>query len=220
MQNLFLIFFSSAVLSHSVVSGSCNPMDCNPPGSSVHGILQARILEWVAIPSSGGSAQPRDQTQVSLIVGDSLPSELPGKPFSFFFCGSVTPNVLTNQPLLGQDSRKPSGIWRPFLSITPSAPPWWHGPGRLVYMVDSSVFSNIAKQPALDSAAPHITAAWFSNSYFSNECFDDKRKNVLICPTYSVCEQSQFPVWEDMIHRNLKREKTKISGLAFSERFF
>ena len=39
----------------------CNPMDGSPPGSSVHGILQARILEWVAIPFSRGSSQPRDQ---------------------------------------------------------------------------------------------------------------------------------------------------------------
>ena len=40
----------------------CDPMDCSPPGSSVDGILQARILEWVAMPSSGGSSQPRDKT--------------------------------------------------------------------------------------------------------------------------------------------------------------
>ena len=40
-------------------------MDCSPPGSSVHGILQARILEWVAISVSRGSSQPRDQNQVS-----------------------------------------------------------------------------------------------------------------------------------------------------------
>ena len=39
-------------LSHSVVSALCNPTDSSPPGSSVHGILQARILEWVAISSS------------------------------------------------------------------------------------------------------------------------------------------------------------------------
>ena len=44
-------------------------MDCGPPGSSVHGILQARILEWVAMPSSRGSSQPRDQTQVSWVAG-------------------------------------------------------------------------------------------------------------------------------------------------------
>ena len=47
----------------------CNPMDCSPPGSSVHGILQARILEWVAISFSRGSSQPRDQTWVSCIAG-------------------------------------------------------------------------------------------------------------------------------------------------------
>ena len=47
----------------------CNPTDCSPPGSSVHGILQARMLEWVAMPSSRGSSQPRDRTQISCIVG-------------------------------------------------------------------------------------------------------------------------------------------------------
>ena len=47
----------------------CNPLDCSPPGSSVHGMLQARILEWVAMPSSRGSSQPRDWTQVSCIAG-------------------------------------------------------------------------------------------------------------------------------------------------------
>ena len=45
----------------------CAPMDCNPPGSSVHGILQARILEWVVMPSSRGSSQPRDWICVSYI---------------------------------------------------------------------------------------------------------------------------------------------------------
>ena len=43
----------------------CNPMDYSPPGSSVHGIFQARILEWVAISSCRGSFQPRNQTHVS-----------------------------------------------------------------------------------------------------------------------------------------------------------
>ena len=44
----------------------CDPMDCSPPGSSVHGILQARILEWVAIPFSRGSSRARDGTWVLL----------------------------------------------------------------------------------------------------------------------------------------------------------
>ena len=47
----------------------CNPMDCSLPGSSIHGILQARILEWAAISFSRASSQPRDQILVSLIAG-------------------------------------------------------------------------------------------------------------------------------------------------------
>ena len=46
----------------------CDPMDCSLPGSSVHGILQARILDWVGIPFSRESSQPRDRTQVSCIA--------------------------------------------------------------------------------------------------------------------------------------------------------
>ena len=46
----------------------CNPMDCSLPGSSVHGLLKARILEWVASPFSKGSSWPRDWTQVSCIA--------------------------------------------------------------------------------------------------------------------------------------------------------
>ena len=45
----------------------CGPMDCSPPRSSAHGIFQARILEWVAISSSRGSSQPRDQTHISFV---------------------------------------------------------------------------------------------------------------------------------------------------------
>ena len=47
----------------------CNPVDCTQPGSSVHGIFQARTLEWVAIPFSRASFLPKDQTQVSHIAG-------------------------------------------------------------------------------------------------------------------------------------------------------
>ena len=47
----------------------CDPMDCGLPGSSVHGILQARILEWVATAFSSESSRPRDRTQVSGIAG-------------------------------------------------------------------------------------------------------------------------------------------------------
>ena len=60
----------------------CDPMDYSPPDSSVHGVLQARTLEWVAIPFSRVSFWPRDLTQGShpALQADSLPSEPPGKP--------------------------------------------------------------------------------------------------------------------------------------------
>ena len=58
----------------------CDPLDCSLPVSSVHGILQARILEWVAIPFSKESSQSRDQTWVSHPAGRFFTTEPPGKP--------------------------------------------------------------------------------------------------------------------------------------------
>ena len=55
-----------------------DPMDCSPPGSSVHGISQARIQEWVAISFSRGSSWPREQTHVSCWQVDSLPLNCQG----------------------------------------------------------------------------------------------------------------------------------------------
>ena len=57
------------VLVTQLCSALCNPMECSPPSSSAHGILQARILEWAVMPSSRGSFQPRDQTQVFRTAG-------------------------------------------------------------------------------------------------------------------------------------------------------
>ena len=62
-------------VSHSVCPTLCDPTDCSPPGSSVHGILQARIREWVAIPFSRESSQPRDWTWVFCIAGRFFQSE-------------------------------------------------------------------------------------------------------------------------------------------------
>ena len=57
----------------------CDPVDCSPPGSSVHGILQARILEWVAIPSPGDLPDPGIESRSPALQADSLPTEPPGK---------------------------------------------------------------------------------------------------------------------------------------------
>ena len=62
----YLISFRCCLVTKSCPT-LCDPMDCSPPGSSVHGILQARILEWVAISFSRGSSQAGDQTRISCI---------------------------------------------------------------------------------------------------------------------------------------------------------
>ena len=67
------LHFTSCIYIWSEVAQSCptlcDPMDCNLLGFSIHGILQARILEWIAISFSKGSSQPRDRTRVSCIGG-------------------------------------------------------------------------------------------------------------------------------------------------------
>ena len=76
----------------------CNPMECSPPVSSVHGISQGRILEWVAISFSRISSRPRDQTQVSCIADGFFTTRevivtLLGEKKNLFL---VSPSILKN----------------------------------------------------------------------------------------------------------------------------
>ena len=78
---------------------------CNPMDYTVQGILQAGTLEWVAVPFSRGSSQPRDRTQVSRIAGYSLLSEPPGKPKTtgvgiLSLLQGIVPSQESNQGLL------------------------------------------------------------------------------------------------------------------------
>ena len=83
--SLLLVFYlmhPSSVLCAKLLQSCptfCDTMDCSLPASSVHGTLQARILDWVAIPFSRGSSWSRYWTQLSCTV-DSFPAEPPGKP--------------------------------------------------------------------------------------------------------------------------------------------
>ena len=86
---LYKTFKSVPVYIYKVkVTQSC-PTLCHPMDYTVHWILQARILEWVAIPFSRGSSQPRDQTQVSALQVDSLTAEPQGKPNGYIICTCV-----------------------------------------------------------------------------------------------------------------------------------
>ena len=78
LQRLSLGLRDSVVVVQSCQT-LCDAMDCSPPGS-FHGISQARILEWFAMPFSTGSSPPRDQTCVSCIAGRFFTTEPPGKP--------------------------------------------------------------------------------------------------------------------------------------------
>ena len=67
-QGFYCLSFSAVhAKSFQLCLTFCNPVDCSPPSSSVHGILQARILEWVAMPFSRGSSPLRDWTHVSYV---------------------------------------------------------------------------------------------------------------------------------------------------------
>ena len=81
---------STAVVDALVVKSCptlCNPTDCSPPGSSIHGISQVRILEWIAISFSRGLPDPGIKVGSPALKADSLPTEPPEKPkiMSIFF---------------------------------------------------------------------------------------------------------------------------------------
>ena len=109
----------------------CEPVDCSPSGSSVHGILQARILEWMAISFSRGSSRPRDGTRV--FWQDYLPLSHQGsyvirngrERYKFTFCPMMSYTQLTIQL---------EKAMAPHSSIIAWKIPWKEEPGRLQSM--------------------------------------------------------------------------------------
>ena len=105
--NLAVLVGRGVVQSLSHIGLFRDPMDCNLPGSSVHGISQARTLEWVAISFSRGSSRPRDQTCIFCLAGGFLTTEAVGmewlSPVQFsrsVTCDSVTPWTAAHQAFL------------------------------------------------------------------------------------------------------------------------
>ena len=106
--------FHSQYLLKVKVTQSCltlrNPMNCSLPGSSVHGTFQARLLEWVAYPSSRGSSQHRLEPKSPAWQTGSLPSEPPGKPkntrvgsLSLLQGNLLNPGIKPGSPALQED---------------------------------------------------------------------------------------------------------------------
>ena len=119
----------------------CDPVDCNPPGSSVHGIFQARILEYVAFPSPGDLPDPGIKLGSPALQADSLPSESWEKPLN-----DVTSNLFWN--LLLMDCSPPGSSvhgnfqarileWVAISYSRGSSPPRDQTPGLLHWQADS-----------------------------------------------------------------------------------
>ena len=108
------MLFIVCVCAYSVVSNSLWPTHCNLPGSLAHGILQARILEWAAVTSSGGSSLPRDPTCVSYVsyIGRQILYHLRhrGSPSLNSACKQISTFPTLYLPLLPVLSSKPSKL--------------------------------------------------------------------------------------------------------------
>ena len=112
----------------------CDPMDSSPQESSVHGIFQARILEWVAISSFGGFSQLKDPTQVSCIAGRFFTTEPPEKP-SFLLnkqAKPLSPTIPGHKVLNGEDLLEKEMATH--YSILAWRIPWTEEPGGLQSM--------------------------------------------------------------------------------------
>ena len=104
-----------------------NPVDCSPPGTSVHGILQARTLEWVAVPFSRGSTWPREWICIPCVMRSFLTSEPLGKPNMCMLCLLVSQSCLT--------LRNPMDYSLPGSSV--------HGPDMCMWMCNCLIWNKL-----------------------------------------------------------------------------
>ena len=137
--DLPLPFSSRLPCCYYLVTKSCptlwDPMDCSLPGSSVHGIIQARILEWGAISSSRGSSWPMDSTHVSCLAG------------RFFTGESESHSVVSDS------------LW-PFGWYTP-----WNSPGQNAGMGSLSFLQGIFPTQGSNPGLPHCRGIFYQLSH-------------------------------------------------------
>ena len=164
-------------------------IDYSPPGSSVHGILQARILEWVAMPSSRGSSWPRDQTCISCIAAGFFTTEPPGKPLkyssvnynynSFFSKRDVVRIIYVKCHM--QNACHIVGVqWASFSESDPQIPPRARGNGSWLWRQQEKR-SHISPYSNFFLGKYHIefkTVIWICKSFHS---FTLKAPNKFVC---------------------------------------
>ena len=134
----------------------CDPMKLGLPGLSVHGIFQARILDWVVMPSSRGYSWPRDWTQVSCTAGRPFTAEPSGKP-----------NII----LLLLRGEKTEIVW---VKVTHSCltlcDPMENSPGRILKWV-AYPFSTRSSWPRNWTGVPCIAGIFFTNWAIREACY-------------------------------------------------
>ena len=148
-----------------LVPQSCNPMDCSPPGSSVNGILQARMLEWVTLPSSRGSSPPRDQTRVSSMSSRFFTTEPQG---SLCFHSYQWVNWPLREVTFQVSSMVSGwdGIWPQVFSFHPDTNMWIETIHPLIYTLVTNVYhyyciwdfhgGSDGKEPACNAGDPGL----------------------------------------------------------------
>ena len=125
----------------------CDPMDCSLPSSSIHGILQARILEWVAISFSRESSLPRDRTQVSRIGGRRFNLWATREAPSIGCTWSESHSVMS-------DSLRPHGLYNP-----------WNSPGQNTGVGSLSLLQGIFPAQGLNPGLWHCGQILYQLNY-------------------------------------------------------
>ena len=121
----------------------CDPMDCSPPGSSVHGILKARILEWVAISFSRGSSDPGIEPRSPALQANSLPTELWGKPWCEML-GWMKPKLESRLPgkiSVISDMQMTPPLWQKAKRNWRAS--WWKWKSKVKKLAYSSIFREL-----------------------------------------------------------------------------
>ena len=147
----------------------CNPLDCSPPGSSVHGIFQTRILEWVVISFSRGSSWPRDKTCVSCIADR-------------FFTGWAIRKALTfltvcNWVLSGKSMKETSRSYQFSLGLD------W----KIVSFFAASRFKGREKSPPDGRNDKNIQPSWI-NQHFWDQLFYGTDYLICVFSLWKYCK--------------------------------
>ena len=150
-----------------LVAQSCltlyDPMDCSLPGSSVHGVLQARILEWVAIPFSRGSSWPRDRTWVSCTASRVFTNWATKEAHRYYQCTGNTGEIKWKWTLsVMSDPLQPHGLY-PTMLLRP-----WNFPSKRIRVDCHFLLQRIFSTQGSNLGLPHCRQTFHYLSHWGS----------------------------------------------------